>query len=190
MHYNKTTPQLKLDFLDSLPDPTKVCCRCNKRKPFEAFNCHPLTTHGIQSQCKECNKEIQKQWRAEHEDHRRAYNAQRDKQKSRKRDNARYAREYPVNASKYIRRVHQRRLRVLAAGPAYSPEEWQALCDFYDNRCICCGKKVKLTVDHVIPLSKGGSNMIDNIQPLCQTCNKTKHAKIIDYRKSFLTKSR
>ena len=43
------------------------------------------------------------------------------------------------------------------------------------------GKK-KLTVDHIVPVSLGGKNTIDNLQPLCLTCNSKKHNKIIDYR--------
>jgi 5-methylcytosine-specific restriction endonuclease McrA len=53
------------------------------------------------------------------------------------------------------------------------------------SMCLCCGRSdVPMTADHVIPLTKGGSNNIDNIQPLCGPCNSTKHDKIIDYRKA------
>jgi 5-methylcytosine-specific restriction endonuclease McrA len=56
----------------------------------------------------------------------------------------------------------------------------------YDKKCLCCGKIVKrpheLTADHIIPLVKGGSNNIENIQPLCKICNSKKGVKIIDYR--------
>lgn len=52
----------------------------------------------------------------------------------------------------------------------------------YGNRCIGCGKRGNLTIDHVVPLSLGGSDMKDNIQPLCLSCNCRKGAKFIDYR--------
>lgn len=61
--------------------------------------------------------------------------------------------------------------------------EWLDLCNKYNNRCLCCGEKNKLTVDHVIPISKGGMNTIDNIQPLCGSCNSKKNNKEIDYRR-------
>lgn len=43
-------------------------------------------------------------------------------------------------------------------------------------------KKRRLTPDHVVPLGKGGSNDISNIQPLCLPCNLKKHNRCTDYR--------
>lgn len=68
------------------------------------------------------------------------------------------------------------------SGDEFTLREWLALCESYDHRCLACGQPKPLTVDHVVPLSKGGSNSIENIQPLCQPCNSEKHVKIIDYR--------
>lgn len=76
-----------------------------------------------------------------------------------------------------------RRTRKEGSGGVYTPAEWNALCKHYHNRCLCCGKKRKLTADHVVPVSKGGSSNISNIQPLCGPCNSSKGSKIFDYRK-------
>ena len=35
-----------------------------------------------------------------------------------------------------------------------------------------------MTIDHIIPKSKGGNNDINNLQPMCNTCN-TKKADTI-----------
>ncbi len=56
----------------------------------------------------------------------------------------------------------------------HSLEQWENLKIEHDNRCAFCRGKKKLTKDHIIPLSEGGTDYIDNIQPLCRSCNSKK----------------
>ena len=80
------------------------------------------------------------------------------------------------------------RKRALAfgyTGEHFTLEEWLALLEFYGHRCLRCGSREGIiTVDHVIPLSLGGANTIDNIQPLCEGCNLLKGQGTTDYRPS------
>jgi hypothetical protein len=46
------------------------------------------------------------------------------------------------------------------------------------GRCVECSSKEKLEYDHIIPLSKGGSNTERNIQLLCERCNRSKGSNI------------
>ena len=67
----------------------------------------------------------------------------------------------------------------------FTADEWIALCEKYENKCVCCGQSdKKLTVDHVVPLIAGGNNLIENIQPLCFECNRAKWKDSVDYRDS------
>ncbi|VBB42855.1 hypothetical protein TRIP_B220103 [uncultured Desulfatiglans sp.] len=47
------------------------------------------------------------------------------------------------------------------------------------GKCAHCGSKEKLEYDHIIPISKGGSNTERNVQLLCEKCNREKAAKIV-----------
>jgi len=74
--------------------------------------------------------------------------------------------------------------RKKGAEGSYTLEEWDLLKKEFDYTCPACTLKepeIKLTVDHIIPLIKGGSDYIENIQPLCLKCNSKKNIKIINY---------
>ena len=53
--------------------------------------------------------------------------------------------------------------------------EWNELKERFDNKCVFCGASNQLTRDHIIPISKGGNSFIENIQPLCRSCNSKKY---------------
>jgi len=74
---------------------------------------------------------------------------------------------------------NQRRVRKLNNGGSHTLKEWEELKKHWNYTCCICRKKKILTRDHIIPLSKGGTDNISNIQPLCRSCNSKKHNKII-----------
>lgn len=79
-----------------------------------------------------------------------------------------------------IVRHHARNYRAQRKGAigSHTLSEWESLKRSCSYRCVFCGKAeplIKLTRDHILPISKGGSNFISNIQPLCGSCNSTKH---------------
>ena len=55
--------------------------------------------------------------------------------------------------------------------------DWQAIYDKFEslgNKCQLCGSTERIEIDHILALSKGGTNHIDNLQPLCKPCNSGK----------------
>lgn len=87
-----------------------------------------------------------------------------------------------VNWGKNRRNSIIKRLRIESQSHTFG--EWELLKKQYGYTCPCCRKseqEIKLTEDHIIPLSKGGSDVIENIQPLCLRCNLVKSSKIIRY---------
>lgn len=83
-----------------------------------------------------------------------------------------------------LRNARERILRKKIDG-LHTEKEWGELKEKYRYTCLCCKKTepdIKLTRDHIIPLSKGGTDKITNIQPLCIACNTRKFTKTIDFR--------
>lgn len=99
-------------------------------------------------------------------------------------DSFRYSQWYNSPSGRAVAKanIHKRRARVKATTGKFTKQEWLDLCAKYGNKCLACEKQTKLTPDHVIPIALGGTNDISNIQPLCLSCNISKHAKHIDYR--------
>jgi 5-methylcytosine-specific restriction endonuclease McrA len=124
-------------------------------------------------------------YRVLHPDQVRAYHRQ---WVNRHRDTVRaYHRQFAKrNPEKKLIKGRRYRARQRNAAGKHTAAEWHALKEHYGYRCLCCGKaapEIKLTADHIIPLVQGGSDSIDNVQPLCLSCNSRKgqwHAT--DYR--------
>lgn len=70
-------------------------------------------------------------------------------------------------------------------GKTISFTSWGRLRDLVKKRdravCRYCGVLAEIgTVDHVIPLSNGGTDVIDNLAWCCKDCNSSKGAKSLD----------
>lgn len=77
---------------------------------------------------------------------------------------------------------HDRRARLRNAEGKFTQSEWEELKIKSNYACCFCNKSeptIKLTIDHIIPLAKGGNNYISNIQPLCGSCNSSKKDKVV-----------
>ena len=45
------------------------------------------------------------------------------------------------------------------------------------HKCLQCSSPENIELDHVKPVSKGGQSTLENLQPLCRSCNRSKRAK-------------
>lgn len=68
----------------------------------------------------------------------------------------------------------RRRARELGASGSWTGAEWRLVLERCGDRCYYCGAVGDLTVDHKVPLARGGSNHIDNLVPACRSCNSRK----------------
>lgn len=46
------------------------------------------------------------------------------------------------------------------------------------HRCVTCGTDQDLSIDHILPVSKGGTNDLANLQTMCRPCNSRKGARV------------
>jgi 5-methylcytosine-specific restriction endonuclease McrA len=55
----------------------------------------------------------------------------------------------------------------------------------YSQPCSACGTMENLSIDHIIPISRGGSHSVGNMMTLCRPCNASKHARtIMEWRRA------
>jgi len=84
-------------------------------------------------------------------------------------------------------RVRAERLEIARKKGTHTKEEWEILLDVCGWRCLDCGADdAPLVKDHVIPIyyteRPDATDAIDNLQPLCDSCNKAKGADPRDKR--------
>jgi len=73
--------------------------------------------------------------------------------------------------------MNRRRARMAAALATLTAAQWAAILELYGNACAYCGRPGKMTMDHVVPISRGGGTTADNVVPACQSCNSSKNAR-------------
>lgn len=178
----------------------KTCPRCWDTKPIEEFTKDATEKDGRYYCCAECRREINRRYRANNPEKARDYRInrldpekQRLSQKKYRDSHVELRREkFKEFRSANLDKVHEwernYRARKAGNGGVITADEWLALKKFYNFTCLCCKRQepeIKLELDHVLPISKGGKHEAANAQPLCRSCNAQKHVKHIDYRIAY-----
>ena len=78
-----------------------------------------------------------------------------------------------------------RRARLALIANSLTCEEWYAILEEHEFKCAYCGCSLldlfnPPTRDHIVPISKGGDNVKENIVPACKSCNCKKGNKLIE----------
>lgn len=176
--------------------PKKRCSKCKSIKSTEDFWKNRWMSDGYQNYCKPCRKlyhqhdeQYQKKYSNFYHKSAKGKLAKRKYQQSEKhRATRKRYKNSPKGRANVRKHENVRRTRKTQAGGSYTGFEWFTLCKFYEFSCLKCGKVFlfeELTVDHIKPVSKGGTSFIWNLQPLCVSCNTGKGDRKIDYRKSL-----
>lgn len=184
----------------------KTCTRCNVWLPLENFSKKKSSKDGLVSHCKKCERERYLEWYKNKGGQKKVRNyldeyRKNNKEKcdewnriSRERNKvkalaigkkwreankdrmAELKREWRKrNPHKDHEYNHQRRVRKLGR---ISNMDAKSVLDASNGICYWCGKKAeKIELDHYVPISKGGSNSVDNLVVSCKKCNRSKHDK-------------
>lgn len=172
----------------------KTCTKCGETKPEAEFSKDSHRPDGLRTSCRACNKIANAKWRADNPDKEKSRGAKRyadnpDREKARHakwvQNNRAELRLYNANIraenpEAHRIRLQNRRARKLAAGGKLSSGLSDRLFKLQRGKCACGCKQPLGTdyhLDHIMPLTLGGTNTDDNIQLLTATCNQQKHAK-------------
>lgn len=183
---------------------SKQCSKCGQDKPESEYYKSRDYSDGLKKWCKSCmvanrrewtkknpekNKEFRKQdyvkhsenykrkakeWREQNPERKIALDRQwRAENLQRKADNDKKWRASPDGKAKRYNNENRRREKE-KSGRGISLEEKSVLLS---DPCVYCGSRAKMTLDHIVPLNKGGSHSSENLAPACVSCNSSKHTK-------------
>lgn len=177
----------------------RICIICGEEKDISNYHKHKVSKGGRKARCKTCilsavikvkdmsPAELIKFRERTRRNALKFYYLHRDKISAYRAKNVneilRRRKLNPLYLEKKSVIYSRRRARKLGNGGKHTVDEWIILKNYFDNKCANCRSIEKLTKDHIIPISKGGTDDIENIQPLCRTCNGRKFTNTIKYEK-------
>lgn len=181
-----SVPGRKRDPRQSMPEGytdgiCKTCTKCGQSKPAttEYFSPSALGRYGLRSNCKECANSAAREMRFSHP----GLQAQRTRKwrASHLEHRSQYIRAYRRAKPEIIKAISQRRrAREYNAPGTHTDTDLKRQYKAQKGKCYYCGEKVGKTyhVDHVIPLSRGGSDGPENLVIACVRCNQAKNNKL------------
>lgn len=166
---------------------TKSCTQCKQTKELSEYHKKAGTYDGLCSACKvcirkrlkrdyhgnkECHRDRHRKWQRAHREHVRAYQNE-YRTKHREKERARLRRHYACNKGYYVNKTANR--KAVKEGARCS------CCSNADIRRIYNSAKPGYHVDHIKPLSKGGTHCVRNMQVIPAELNLKKGIKEIIY---------
>jgi 5-methylcytosine-specific restriction endonuclease McrA len=149
---------------------TKVCFRCNQELPITDFYTKINGKFGLEPICKKCTHDKLIEYRKT-ERYRDAASSYYHKEETLDRLLAYQKTDKCKAAKARIATKRRAKIKILST---LTDDEWKEIKRHYNYKCVYCGEKKLLTQDHIIPVSKGGHHIKENIVPACKSCNSKK----------------
>lgn len=178
------------------PDGLRICKTCGEAKPLGDYHRDRNGSDGYRAQCKPCRGAYMASYHSENREARAAYMQSRMKAHGdhvRALDMARYERHKEKRVALASENVKIRRARL--AGVETDPlVNVPALRGIHGDNCCYCGIEMsferrprgegiapnRATLEHVLPISRGGAHTFENTALACHRCNVTKNNKTLD----------
>ena len=165
----------------NIPYVFKKCTKCGEIKlaTSDNFNKNKKGKYGLRSRCKECVK----QYRENNKDKIKEYNEEyKDKIKEYQKEYQKEYRQSEKGKLSAFNSSNKRRLREKNQGNGLTKEQWLEMMKFFNWTCAYSGECIggnskKRSIDHIIPLSKGGENEVWNCVPMLRSLNSSKRDK-------------
>lgn len=185
------TPRKPVDHADG----TRTCNDCGERLPPSEFPKDQRAPRGLKSWCKSCHvlREMAR-YKADPDTYRARVRDRRvrDGERIRAYDIARYERDKEKRIALATDAVHARRAR-LAKTHVEKGITVQRLRELHGTCCCYCGVEMtwaravgrvfvptKATIEHVVPISRGGAHSWENTRLACWSCNLRKNRRLVD----------
>lgn len=167
----------------------KRCRKCSEMLPLDRFSLYSAAPDGRQYWCRNCsNKENRERYYQRRkltrvvppltDEQKPVVAALRRAQRAARPEHFKnYARDYwRANPDKRNEQdANKRAKRKSGIGSdKISAQDWRKLSSINGGVCCYCGSHSKVTMDHVVPLCKGGRHKVSNILPVCRPCNSIK----------------
>ena len=174
---------------------TQKCIKCREWKDKAGFNKVVKHSNGLDYICRQCRKiyynktrerriEVARLWNSTHPERNRINHKNwREHHLEKLKEKNKLWIKSPAGIIANRRGRHKRRALETMHTNIATKDEIHNLLKEQDNLCVSCDKNIAIdfTIDHVQPLSKGGSMDIGNIQLLCKSCNSKKGTKFIRF---------
>jgi len=185
----------------------KQCSKCGSEKPLEEFPPRKTSRDGRHGWCRPCyrayytgaaqrwreanrerDRENQRRWRRENleaalarerrlADKHRA--ARREADRRRRRENPDRIRD---NYRRWRESHYEQEIVRLATRRALTTNDADLkalVANLLKQPCVYCGTTERITIDHVIPLTRGGKHEPENLAPACLSCNSSKNDRLL-----------
>ncbi len=159
--------------------PSRVCIKCKVTKSYSDFHANKRTSTGVHNVCKVCHNQASKERYAlkgqllrQQMANQRATNYEyRIEIERRSREKRKEVQRPRKNARQQIRNR-------LVKGSKFTILD-KDLRKLYSQPCFVCEAKDNQSIDHIIPLARGGNHSIGNLMTLCQPCNASKGKRLL-----------